>query len=180
MEEGRGIKNRDSDGLMKLRNNPKLRIFSDNTKPHIFIIRPREMVSSKKNQDMWDATESGGDTSKYSDEFLYSRIRSVLDDEDDGFEPSVIQVLTYNPLKLLTAQENYPKDDTKWPWTDDTISYDEYLDTWPGDKLYTSHRGKVLIQYEPADPCRKDREMARWRFWHDANGRSLVYASKFP
>lgn len=140
---GTGKKYISEHGLEMLRNNDALdigHIFDDENMPRIFIMAPRMRIRIG-DKVVDDSEHAGGDV--LGDENYVESVKAELGKAFGDEVP--VSTVTYMPIaRAITGT-----------FTDDQ---------------YESHRGKILIQYQPAwEDCRPE---SKWRVWFEGRGKS--------
>lgn len=139
---GKGDKFKNEYGLEKLRGNDAVgigHIFDDENMPRVFIVAPRKKVYIDYPTQD-DSEQAGGDVLR--DENYVESMKAELGKVfGDGVPVSTV---TYMPIAYPPAGDFY-------------------------DQNYETHRGKVLIQYQPAlGDCRPQ---SMWRVWVEGRGK---------
>ncbi|SPO06177.1 uncharacterized protein DNG_08866 [Cephalotrichum gorgonifer] len=134
-------------GVKSLRNNDALvphgHIFDDANEPRVFIMAPRAEADLPNGGGPDNSETAGGNVLRYEDfvERLKADLRNIFG------EGSTVPITTvqYSPIRFAP---------TPGDWRDDA---------------WETHRGKLLVQYQPAQgTCRPE---AKWRVWFE--GRPL-------
>lgn len=147
LRTGKGQKYYNQYGLAKLRNNEAItegRIFDDVNKPHIYIVAPRKRVNLP-NGDKDNSESAGGDI--LADEKFVNSMKIELQ-SIFGEQANILPTIMYSPMRIPPTSGDF------------------------GDNAFESHRGKLLIQYQPSQgSCRPE---AQWRVWFEGSSKYYI------
>lgn len=132
-------------------------MFDDIHQPRVFIMAPRPEVNLPNDQP--DNSESaGGSRLRFPEQM--KKIKDKLANIFQGLNVDDIETIQYSPMTMSLGVLGFRKDGTV---------VGDY-----GDKYYVTHRGKLLIQYQPAPHvCQANPYpgQAKWRVTFENRGR---------
>lgn len=181
--DGPGTKGWTESGLDEMRNNDQIEqghLFDDMNMPRIFIMAPRQRVWTASGNDMSNSETAGGSVFAYTEYVnrITAELKKIFGNNAD------ISTVQYSPMtkapdlvrnpdgSVFIAVEEEENGDTEFAVVGDFI-----------DSKYDTHRGKLLIQYQPAsqacqvDVPAEDQPQAKWRVWFENQGQFSLLSS---